>query len=107
MGSGLNGVKIRFFSEKNDVKEIRVICHYGYLNDRYVDLQDRTYAILNIAEANEVKIYQKLSPVASFFSVGGYPELGKFNAVPGRYYEIRYCRSGLFWKAIAKEVAPF
>ena len=107
MNNSLNGVKIRFFSEKNDVKEIRVICHFGYLNEKYVDIQDRTYAILNINQAKEARIYQKLSPTASFFSIGGYPELGKFNAIPGKYYEIRYYKKGFLWNAVAREVAPF
>ena len=104
MRTNTSSIKAYFVSERDDVNEIR-LC---YSNDRkYVDLQSGTYAIVDIQKTQKVNVYQKLSPLTSFFSIGGYPLLGNFNASPGGFYEIRYCKKGLFWKAVVSEVGPF
>lgn len=102
MGNVMNGIKVYFISEKDDVNEIRLT-----YNRKYTDLQNGTYAIANIQGTQKVYIYQKLSPLASFFSIGGYPLLGEFEARQGCYYEIRYCKKTFLWSAVAREVSPF
>lgn len=104
MGTVMNGIKVYFVSEKNDIKEIRLTYHNG---KKYADLSNGTYAVVNIQGTQRIHIYQKLSPMASFFSIGGYPLLGEFDARQGCYYEIRYRKQGLLWKAVAREVGPF
>lgn len=102
MGNVTNGVKVCFISERDDVNEIRLT-----YNKKYTDLQNGTYAIADIKGAQKVYIYQKLSPLASFFSIGGYPLLGEFEARQGCCYEIRYRKKMLFWSAVVREVSPF
>lgn len=102
MGNVMNGIKVYFISERNDVKEIR-LCY----QNKYTDLQNGTYAFADIKGTQKVYIYQKLSPLASFLSIGGYPLLGEFEARQGAYYEIRYCKKMMLWSAVAREVSPF
>lgn len=99
-------IKVRFISEHDNVEEIRL----SYRNSggkKYIDLQNRTYAIIDIDNFQNITVLNKLSPVESFFSIGGCPELGNFNARPGAYYEIRWHRKTILLGLDVKEVSPF
>lgn len=99
-----SSIKVYFVSERNDVNKIR-LCY----NDDWksADLQSGTYVVVDIQKAQNINVYLRRSGLESLLDIWGFPLVGKFVAKPGGFYEIRYCRKGLGWKAVAREVGPF